>query len=159
MTKDIEILKDGPICKYYKNSILDEDASWFIDNRFDVYDMDVRNWNLKNYHKHLQNNLNFPDYYGENLDAFSDCLEDMFNPRYKGVILVFRNYDEFYNRMRKPEIGILDIIASESRIWLLNGQKLIGLIQSNEPHLDLPELGGKKPGWNSKEWLNKERNK
>jgi len=157
MNKDIEILKNGPICKYYKNSILDEDVNWFIDNRFDVYEIDVRNWNKNNFHKHLKVKLNFPDYYGENLDAFEDCLEDMFNPRYKGVVLVFRNYYEFYNCNQKSAFTILDIIAQESRVWLLNGQKLIGLIQSNEAHLVLPKLGGVSPCWNSKEWMNKER--
>jgi len=158
LTKDIEILKDGPICKYYKNSILDKDVSWFIDNRFDVYDMNVKDWNKKNFHKHLKEKFNFPDYYGENLDAFEDCLSEMYNTRYKGLVIVFRQYDEFLNRERKSAEIILDIIATESRVWLLNGQKLIGLIQSNEPNLELPKIGGIEPGWNSEEWMNNTRN-
>jgi len=158
LTKDIEILKDGPICKYYKNSILDEDVNWFIDNGFDVYDITVRNWNKKNFHKHLKKELNFPEYYGENLDAFDDCLGDMCNDRYKGVVITFRQYDEFLNNERSSAEAILDIIATESRNWLLKGKKLIGLIQSNEPNLELPKLGGISPSWNSAEWMNDSRN-
>lgn len=157
MTKDIEILKDGPICKYYQNTVLDEDVNWFIENRFDVYDINVKKWNKKNFHEELKSNLNFPDYYGENLDAFNDCLGDMRNPRYKGLVIVFRQYDEFIGNDRKSAEAILDIIAKESRVWLLNGQKLITLIQSNSPQLELPTLGGTRPSWNSSEWLNSER--
>lgn len=157
MTKDIEILKDGPICKYYKNLVLDKDVNWFIENRFDVYDISVKKWNKKNFHEELKLNLNFPDYYGANLDAFNDCLGDMRNPRYKGLVIVFRQYDEFINNDRKSAEAILDIIANESWNWLLNGQKLITLIQSNDPYLELPKLGGVRPNWNSSEWLNSER--
>lgn len=157
MTKDIEILKDGPICKYYKNAILDEDVNWFIENRFDVFDIDVKNWNNKNFHKYLKSHLNFPDYYGENLDAFDDCLSDMFNPKYNGVVIVFRQIDEFLNNDYNSAIAILDIIAKESRVWLIDGQKLIALIQSKEPNLELPELGGTSPRWNSTEWMNDSR--
>lgn len=157
MNKDLEILRNGPICKYFKSSILDEDVNWFLDNRFDVYDIDLKAWNGRNFHENLKTEFSFPDYYGGNLAAFGDCLGDMFNPRYKGVVIVFRNYDVFYNGNSKPAIAILDIIAQESRVWLLDGQKLLALIHSNEPQLELPILGGVSPGWNSKEWLNKER--
>lgn len=157
MTKDLEILRIGPVCKYYKNSILDGDVNWFIENRFDVYDLNVKNWNKNNMHKEIKSNLNFPDYYAENLSAFNDCLGDMMNLRYKGVVIVLRGFDEFSNNARTLAEAIIDIIAQASRVWLLQGQKLIALVQSNDPNLELPKLGGMKPNWNSAEWLNDDR--
>ena len=157
--KDIEILKDGPICKYFKNGILDEDLNWFNNNNFEIIEVNCRNWNRKNAHQNLKIALNFPDYYGENLNAFADCLTDMYNKRYKGLILVFRRYDNFVEEDGKFAEAILDIIAKESRVWLLTGQKLIGLIQSDNPDLDFPELGGTSPSWNGIEWLNENRKK
>ena len=130
MTKDIEILKDGPICKYFKNSILDEDVTWFIENRFDVYDMNVRNWNKEIFHKKIKKELNFPDYYGENLNAFNDCHGDLYNDRYKGVVIVFRQYEEFLSSDRNFAEVILDIIATESRYWLVTGKKLMELLSA-----------------------------
>ena len=50
---DYQILKNGAVCMYYKNAILDKDVLWFTDNRFEVYDMDVRNWKPKNLHQNL----------------------------------------------------------------------------------------------------------
>ena len=157
--KDIEILKDGPICKYFKNGILDEDLNWFNNKNFEIIEMNCRNWNRKNVHQNLKIALNFPDYYGENLNAFADCLTDMYNKRYKGLILVFRRYDNFVEVDGKSAEAILDIIARESRVWLLTGQKLIGLIQSDNPDLDFPELGGTSPSWYGIEWLNENRKK
>ncbi|GGD15551.1 barstar family protein [Flavobacterium orientale] len=157
--KDIEILRHGPICKYFKNGILDEDLIWFSNNNFEIIEMNCRNWNSKNAHQHLKVALNFPDYYGENLNAFADCLTDMYNKRYKGLILVFRRYDHFVEEDGKFAEAILDIITGESRVWLLSGQKLIGLVQSDNPDLDFSNLGGISPSWNGSEWLNKNRKK
>ena len=157
--RDFEILRDGPICKYFRNKFLDEDIIWFSNNNFEVIEMNAQNWNRKNAHHNLKVALNFPDYYGENLNAFNDCLGDLYNKRYKGLILVFRHFDNFVEEDRNFAEGILDIISHQSRIWLLTGQKLIGLIQSNNPDLDFPELGGISPSWNSAEWYNSSRTK
>ena len=157
MNKGIEILSSGPICKYFRNSILDQDVNWFSNNRYDVYDINTKNWNKRNCHQQLKSQLKFPDYYGQNLDAFKDCLGDMHNPKYEGVVIALRRYDEFLNNDKKLALAILDIIARESRVWLVSGHKLITLIQSNEPHLVLPEIGGVSPDWNANEWMNKER--
>ncbi len=157
--RDIEILKNGPICKYYKNTILDEDIKWFLNNNYEVIELNVRNWTRKNAHKNLKEALNFPDYYGENLNAFNDCIGDLYNKRYKGLLLVFRSYDHFVDENRSFAESILDSITYESRIWLLTGQKLIGLVQSNNPDLEFSKLGGINPGWNSYEWLNSNRKK
>jgi len=157
--RDIEILKDGPICKYFKNGVLDKDIIWFSNNNFDVIEMNARNWNRKNAHEKLKIALNFPEYYGKNLNAFKDCLGDMYNKRYKGLILVFRHFDNFVDEDKRFAEGLLDIIAKESRIWLITGQKLIGLIQSDNPHLEFPKLGGNSPNWNAMEWFNDDRKK
>ena len=151
--RDIEILKNGPISKYFRNGVLNEDLVWFSDNNYEIIEMNVRNWNSKNAHRNLKIALSFPEYYGENLDAFNDCLGDMYNKRYKGLVLVFRRYDNFVEEDRGFAEGIIDIIANESRIWLLTGQKLFGLIQSDNPHLDFPKIGGISPSWNGTECL------
>lgn len=155
--KDVQLLKNGAIHKYFRNKHLDEDVIWLSDHRFEIRDMNCSKWNRKNFHKKLKEELDFPDYYGENLDAFDDCLGDMYDKRYRGLVLVFRNYDDFLNHDRKRAEAILDSIARESRLWLLTGQKLLGLVQSNDPHLVLPKLGGISPDWNACEWLNADR--
>ena len=83
----------------------------------------------------------------------------MYNKRYRGLILVFRRYDNFVEEDWNFAEAILDIIAGESRVWPLTGQKLIGLIQSDHSNLHFPELGGTSPSWNSAGWFDADRKK
>ncbi len=157
--RDIEILRRGPICKYHNNGILNEDFSWFSDHNFEVIDMDCRTWNKNNFHKKIKEAMFFPDYYGENLNAFIDCLGDMFNNSYRGLVLIFRNFDRLVEEHRPSAEGILDCIAWTSREWLVEGHKLICLIQSSDPDLQFPKLGGISPDWNGAEWFDANRKK
>jgi RNAse (barnase) inhibitor barstar len=156
-TRDLEILKDGPIAMYHNNGILNEDFSWFSDHNFEVIDMDCRTWTKNNVHKKLKEALCFPEYYGENLNAFQDCLRDMFDKKYRGLVLIFRNIDVLVEQSKSTTEGILDVIARTSRDWLVNGHKLICLIQSKDPDLHFPELGGLSPSWNHAEWFDENR--
>ena len=157
MERDIRILRDGSICKFFKSAVLNEEIEWFNENHFEVVEMDARNWNGKNIHKNLKEALNFPDYYGENLDAFDDCIDDKYNERYKGLVLAFRHYDNFIEEDKEFGEAILDILACKSREWLVFGRKLIVLLQSDNPDLELSKLGGISPSWNGAEWFDKDR--
>jgi RNAse (barnase) inhibitor barstar len=158
-SRDLEILKDGPICLYHNDDILNKDFSWFNDNNFEVIDMNCQTWTKNNFHKKIKGAMFFPEYYGENLNAFHDCLSEMHNTKYRGLILIFRNFDNIVEQYRATSEGILDSIARTSREWLVDGHKLICLIQSNDPDLHLPELGGLSPAWNGSEWLDGNRKK
>jgi RNAse (barnase) inhibitor barstar len=155
--RDIEILTQGPVSMYFKNGILDEDAQWFLDNRFQVIDINTVSWTKKNAHRKVKLALNFPDYYGENINAFDDCLSDMKDKRYRGLVIIFRNFDSFLNEDKILATQILDSISCMSRVWLISDYKLISLIQSIDPDLVLPKLGGIVPSWNGGEWLDANR--
>ncbi|MEL7146035.1 MAG: barstar family protein [Bacteroidota bacterium] len=155
--RDVEILREGPICMYHHNGILNEDFIWFSDHHFEVFDMNCHSWTRKNFHAKLKEALYFPDYYGENLNAFNDCLRDMLNRKFRGLVLIFRNFDTMVEQHRPASEGILDAIAHTSREWLVEGHKLICLIQSSDPDLNFPELGGLSPFWNNSEWFDADR--
>lgn len=46
----------------------------------------------------ISNGLDFPDYYGRNVNALSDCLSDLNVPDEGGLIIVFKRYDLFTER-------------------------------------------------------------
>ena len=45
-------------------------------------------------HEYLKKELNFPDYYGNNLDALSDCLTDMDD--FRIIITNLENAGEYF---------------------------------------------------------------
>ena len=55
--KDIEILKNGPICKYLKSNVLNEELIWFQNNKFEIIDINLSNWTKHNFHKKLKESL------------------------------------------------------------------------------------------------------
>ncbi|KOO51555.1 barstar family protein [Viridibacillus arvi] len=112
--------------------------------------------NEKNFHEVLANTLNFPDYYGKNLNAFNDCLSDIV-PKEKGFILTFKNFDVFTKRYPEIAYDILDIIQLNAWRNLIEGNVLLGFVQSNDGNFSMPPVGGMSPDWNSDEWLEKNR--
>jgi RNAse (barnase) inhibitor barstar len=151
------MVRNGPIIKYFSSSVLEEDIKKLENMRYNIIDLSTSNWTIKNAHIQIKDGFGFPDYYGGNRNAFEDCLNDMFNKKYKGLVIVFRNFDNFYSQNKDFSESILDGIMSVSWIWLLAGQKLITLIQSDNPNLEIRKIGGFEPSWNSQEWLNSSR--
>jgi len=151
------LMRGGPIVKYHSTTVLQEHLEELAKLRYQVIDLSTSNWTRKNAHQKIKAGFNFPDYYGENIAAFDDCLSDMFSTKYPGLIIVLRNFDAFYSEDKNFADAILDSISRESWAWLLAGQKLISLVQSKDPHLEINKIGGVNPGWNGSEWLDARR--
>ena len=108
----------------------------------------------------------FPSYYGGNLNALNDCMcEDLEVPEVGGLVLVLRHYDRYsngthaaHNSGRSEAEIVLDIFARASRYQMLKGRRLITLAQSGDPLIHFDNLDGVSATWNSREWLNENRN-
>lgn len=96
---------------------------------------------------------------GPNLDGFNDFIRDVDFEGCNGVVLALSNFDAVNNR--SPELAkmILAILADNQRIHMLTGNRLLTIVQSNDPdlHSKIGIVGGFQPTWNSKEWLNANR--
>ena len=71
-------------------------------------------------HEYLQEKLEFPDYYGRNLDALYECLTDICEPTAIGLFFSYTDYDEedhdLVSYLEKVKIVFLD--AEEDNKWL-----------------------------------------
>ena len=104
-------------------------------------------------HRQLKTKLSFPDYYGENWDALNDCLSDL-EITDEGQIVLFRRLDNLdTNRVHM----LLDIFASNSRLQMLFGKRLIVLAQVDNPNYQIDPVGATPVMWNGAEWLDKNR--
>lgn len=151
-----ELLLNGSVKLFFKNSILDNYIDLISKEGFDIYCFDCSQWNTTNFHKDLASILKFPEYYGKNLDAFNDCLSDM-APTNEGFVLVFRNYDSFTKKDPEIAFAILDIIQKNSWRFLLKDIKLLAFVQSNDAKIHFPPLGGISADWNNEEWFDEHR--
>ena len=155
---DYALLQNGSISLYYRTELLAENVGWLAAHGYRIDNFDCTAWQSKqDMLAAFASSLEFPEYFGQNLDALNDCLSDVDVLQTGGRVLVFHRYDAFAVKM--PEIAwtVLDIIETNSRRFLLFGQHLITLLQSDDPQIQFNAVGGCPIMWNNQEWLNKNR--
>jgi RNAse (barnase) inhibitor barstar len=155
---DWPIFQNGWVQMYWKSDILEQDLAWLSADHYQVHRLDCENWSSKaDALGNLGSTLEFPEYYGQNLDAFNDCLGDLKVPMDGGAVLVLIHYDRFAHRDPQTAHAILDICADNARRFMLFGQRLATFVQSDDPRLEFDSVGSTPVMWNRKEWPNAKR--
>lgn len=127
---------------------IDETTAWLAGHGYQLVRLDAAAWTTQaDFHRDVKAALDFPDYYGHNLDAFDDCLRDVAAYAYgvdrdaTGTVIVFTRYDAFASHEPRAAQVILDIIAGNARLAMLYGHRLLCLVQSDDPDLAFEPVG------------------
>jgi hypothetical protein len=154
----------APVSLFWRRAVLEDTIAWLIDHGYQVVRLDASTWESdKDLHREIARALDFPDYYGENLDALNDCLRDVTEYRYgarrdaTGLFLVFTGYDVFAARSPRSARIVLDIIVGRSRAAALVGHRMGCLVQSDDPTIRFEDLGAESARWNDAEWADADR--
>lgn len=144
---DWQILKNGWSGIIRQPAVVDQCAAWFDDEGYRVVEFDCRGWTDDDVmHAELAAKLDFPSYYGRNLDALNDCLRSMPLDE-PGLLIVLRNFEA----APANEHGqLLDILAGSSRMHLLFGKRLLTLAQTNDWDLRVEPVGACSVPWLSR---------
>lgn len=110
-------------------------------------------------HESLSSALEFPEYYGRNLNALEECLcEDIIINEEGGLLLNFLSFPDNDPDAKAPETeAILDIAARAIREHMLAGRRFLVFVQTENPRISFEKLGGISAIWNRREWLNRDR--
>ena len=155
---DWDLLQNGPINLYWRDAYLDEHSHWLADNGYQLNEIDSSGWDTEQaMHREIALALGFPAHYGQNLDALNDCVSDLEVPDKGGRAIIFRKYDAFVRSCPTAAQILLDILAEQSRRFLLFGLRLITLIQSDDPSVQFAPVGATSVNWNRRERLNSNR--
>lgn len=147
------ILQNSPIASYFRPDTLENDIAWFVANGYRIVRFSCPEWtSTARFHEDAAKKFEFPAYYGRNLAAFEDCLSDLDMNNVRGTLVVFDRFDTFAHRDRSTAETILDILAQSSRFHSLLGQRLVVLVQSDDPNIRFGPIGGCAVEWNPKEW-------
>ncbi|MCC6521953.1 MAG: barstar family protein [Polyangiaceae bacterium] len=154
---DYQALRDGALL-YFSNDVLERDVAWLMGERYETQVFDCRTWKSElDFHRDVAVRLRFPDYYGENLDAFNDCMRDLAVPDDGGTVLVFRGIDAFHRQRSKVVWHMVDILLGTAHSNLLLGRRLLTFLQSDDPRFSLEPAGAWGVKWNRREWLDANR--
>lgn len=155
---DLQLLQNSAITLYYSAQVLDDDCAWFAANSYLVHRFECDAWKSEEAALvEIGQALEFSEFHGRSLDAFSDWLGDIEIPAEGGRVLVLRHYDAVAARFPRFAPVLLDIIASIARFKLLFGQRLLALVQSDDPRLAFEPVGATAVMWNPREHSNAAR--
>ncbi|MGW0435919.1 barstar family protein [Micromonospora sp. NPDC003197] len=145
---------------FWRASVLETTVGALRDRGYQVVWLDASTWIREaDLHHDIAAALDFPDYYGHNLDALNDCLRDVVTYDYgtrreaTGLVLVFTSYDAFATRCPRVAQVVLDIFADQARSAALIGHRMCCLVQSNNPTISFDPVGAMPVMWNDAEWL------
>ena len=129
---------------FSQRSVLDEAVEELTARGFQVVILDAGSWSTgAEVHRGFAVALDFPGYYGRNLDALNDCLSDVvareygWQPSAAGLALVFLGFDRFATSLPDVAPALVDILVTHARGAAEAGATLALLLQS-----DGRELGG-----------------
>jgi hypothetical protein len=149
---------------FWRTEVLDELVAGLVQGGYQIVRLDAGSWAKEiDFHRDIKAALDFPDYYGHNLDAFNDCMRDVASWDYgasrdaTGTVLVFTGYDAFAGREPRSAQLILDLVAVAARRAMLYGHRLLCLVQSNDPNIVFEPVGASPVLWNPAEWANHRR--
>jgi hypothetical protein len=161
---DYRLAVDGFVTLFHSPTILAETTAWLARHGYRVVTADASQWRSEaDLHDGLARALEFPDYYGANLDALNDCLRDVASGRSgldqgaTGIVLVLPAYDSLAASHPSLAHAVLDIFAVRARGAALIGRRMLCLVQSRDPALRFEPVGATPVLWNDAEWLDATR--
>ncbi len=83
---------------------------------YKVRGLDAANWLREDvFHADVKRVLGFPDYYGNNMNAFNDCLSELDINSEGGYAIALVHFDKFFAALPDRAKAALDIIETNSR--------------------------------------------
>ena len=111
---------------------------WLSANGYQIVSVPAGSWQgPSDLHRDISQALDFPGYYGKNLDALNDCLRDValgdygLDRRATGFVLVLTEFDRFAAVEPVGAHALLDIFAERARNAALFGQ-IVGTIPERD---------------------------
>lgn len=161
---DYRLAAGGFVNLYWSTDVLQSAVAWLRGHGYRVIELDASAWHAeRDMHSDLASALDFPDYYGHNLNALNDCLGDVAVGDYglsledAGLALVVRRIDLFAQRQPVIAHHLIEALAGTGRGAALFGHRILCLAQSDDPDLAIPAIGASPVQWNDAEWLASKR--
>ena len=161
---DYRLAADSFVTLFHDPAILTRTVAWLREHGYRVVTVDASEWRSEaDLHDGLARALEFPDYYGANLDALNDCLRDIADGRSTvdhdatGLVLALLAYDTVAATHPLLAHAVLDVFALRARGAALIGRRMLCLVQSRDPGIRFDPVGATPVLWNDAEWLDAKR--
>jgi hypothetical protein len=161
---DYQLLQNGHVVLFWRKEVLGSARDALRQLGYAMVELDASAWSDTHaMHEQVSAALDFPDYYGHNLNALNDCLGDVARYEYgsdrtaAGLVLLVTAFDHYARREPDAAARVADIFAGVARRGLLFGHRMLCLLQVDDPRFSLPPVGATPVSWNHAEWLDSKR--
>jgi hypothetical protein len=123
-----------------------------------VVRLDAGAWSRETALMAMADALDFPDHFGRNLDALSDCLFDVvsgncgFDDSRGTRVLAIYQFDSLAHTDPTFAHQLTEILFESAIMGLKLGRPFLAMLQSDDPELRLPSVGTTHIGWNRSEF-------
>lgn len=156
-THPIDYRLHGTPLLYLRRTYFEDDADALAHDGYQVTRIDAAGWHsARDAHGSIAASLDFPGYYGHNLDALNDCLGDVaaydygVDPLATGTAILLDNAAGFANENISDFVRVVDVFAGAILTAMTFGHRMLMLILVDNPNLTVPLSGGV-AGWNPRE--------
>ncbi len=137
---DWQLAQSGPISMFPTASALDEVVESLRPLGYRIITADLTNWSTESdLHDEMASKLDFPAYYGRNLDALHDCLSDVAELSYgwtaddTGLVIALAGFDAFTTKDPAAGVSLLDVLAATVFRGALLGNRVLALVHAAPP--------------------------
>jgi hypothetical protein len=162
---DFRLVAGGGAALFLRESVLLETQQALLSMRYTVVPLDASGWTEESaLHEAMSVALDFPAYYGRNLDALNDCLGDVAHGDYgwspstsTGLVVVVRGFAAFARREPVLARHVAGAFIGTTREALLFGHRIVWLLHVDDPDFRLDLDARTYLPWNGREWLDANR--
>ncbi len=157
---DWPLLQNGPVNLFWRKSLFE--AAILDLEALNYRILRIKYASLEGFYRDVSAVLKWKEQFGYDrwngsLDALNDGFRgEPFDSADDGAFCI-EDFDLLVAEDRGMGETILDIIADQSRSYLLFGKRLIGLVQTADAKYQTEKLGGAAAHWNQAERLNSAR--
>jgi hypothetical protein len=151
---DWSMLNFGPVALFRKAEVVRRVVGWLEEHGYRVGQAECGECTTKEELLWaIGAALGFTRWDRPNLDGFNDDCHHLAAPDEGGQTVVLWGFDRAAARLPREAKYVLDALAWASWNNLLYGRRLICMVQSDDPHIQLGTVGGREPWWNRWEWF------
>jgi len=160
---DWRMLRFGWVTLFRQEAVLDRTLEWLRGEGYREIRMDARPGRTEaDMYESVTNALGLPGPCG-NFDGLDDWLYDFIEGHYgadpdaAATSIAILGFDSFVRTDPRAAGDLLELLGRHAAHALMFGHRLLILVQSNDPDIELGPVGGREPYWNEAEWLNASR--
>ncbi|GAB3808283.1 hypothetical protein GCM10028798_33970 [Humibacter antri] len=149
-----QLVQNGFCTAFHRTEILEVTALWLTDRNYRVVWFDAARWtDWDALDDDFAMNLEFPNYYGRNGNALIDCLRDVaelsygWSPDDQGPVLVLDRFATLYQAEQERSHFVLDVIERTAQLAALFGNRILCLVQCDDPRTEFGQVGGHNIPW------------